>query len=82
MKQVEEFTYLGTVITSDGKFVENAEKRRAGATRAFGMLQQRLCGRREISVKVRMKIFNAVVLHVLMYGPTSWGLTQAEKNNT
>ena len=71
MKQVEEFTYLGNVITSDGKFMQVIERRWAGATRAFGMLRRRLWGRREVSLKVKMKIFNAVVLPVLMYGPTS-----------
>ena len=79
MKQVEEFTYLGSVITSDGKFVQDIERRRAGATRAFGMLRRRLWGRREISLKVKMKIFNAVVLPVLMYGATSWALTRTEE---
>ena len=79
MRQVEEFTYLGSVITSDGKFIQDIERRRAGATRAFGMLRRRLWGRREVSLKVKMKIFNAVVLPVLMYGATSWALTRTEE---
>ena len=31
-KKVEELTHLVTVITSDGKFVHNIERRRAAAT--------------------------------------------------
>ena len=42
MKQVEEFVYLGSVFTSDGKFMQDIERRRAGATRAFGTLKRRL----------------------------------------
>ena len=42
MKQVEKFTYLGSVITSDGKFMQDMERKTAGATRLFGMLRQRL----------------------------------------
>jgi hypothetical protein len=79
MKQVEEFIYLGSTVTSDGKFVRYMERRKAGATRAFGVLRRRVWGRREISLKVKMKIFNAVVLPVLLYGATAWALTQAEE---
>ena len=56
MKTVEEFTYLGTVIASNGKFTQVIQRRRAGATRAFSMLRRRLWGRRDISRKMKMKI--------------------------
>ena len=36
MKQVEEFTYLGSVKTGDGKFIQDIERMRAEATRASG----------------------------------------------
>ena len=78
MKQVEDFTYLGSVLTSDGKFVQDIE-RRAEATRAFGMLRRRLWDRREVSLKVKIKIFKAVMMSVLMYGATSWALTGTEE---
>ena len=68
MKQVEEFAYLGSVFTSDGKFTQDVERRRAGAIGALGTLKRRLWGRRNVSLKVKMKIFNAVVLPVLLYG--------------
>ena len=42
MKTVEEFTYLGSVMASNGKFTQDIERRRAAATRAFGMLRCRL----------------------------------------
>ena len=80
MKAVDEFTYLGSVMASNGKFTQDIERRRAGATRAFGMLGRRLWGRREISVKVKMRIFNAVVLPVLLYGATAWALTRTEES--
>ena len=79
MKHVDEFTYLGSVISSDGKFMKDIEKRRAAATRAFGMLRPRMWGRTEISLKVKMKVFNAIVLPVLMYGATAWALTRTEE---
>ena len=60
MRQVDEFTYLESVITSDGKFVQDIEKSKAGAMRAFGMLLWRLLVRREINLKVNMKIYVGV----------------------
>ena len=79
MKTVEEFTYLGSVIASNGKFTKNIERRRAGATRAFGMLRRRSWGRREVSLKVKMKMFNAIVLPVLLYGATALARTSTEE---
>ena len=79
MKRVEEFTYLGSIITSDGKSIQDIERRRAGATRAFGTLRKRMWGRREISLKVKMKVFNALVIPVLLYGATAWALTKTEE---
>ena len=45
----------------------------------FGTLRRRLWGRREVSLKVQTKIFNAVVLPVLLYGPNEWALTRTEE---
>ena len=67
MKQVEEFAHLGSVLTSDGKLAQYVERSRARATRAFGTL------------KVKMKIFNPVVLPVLLYGASTWVLTRTEE---
>ena len=80
IRQVSDFTYLGSVVTSDGKVKEDIEKRRAGARRAFGQLRRRLWKRGEISLRVKMKIFNAIVIPVLLYGASAWALTRTEEN--
>ena len=64
MRAVDVFTYLGSVMASSGKFTQVVDRRRAGATRAVGMFTCRLCGRKEISVKVKMKIFNVTCADV------------------
>ena len=66
-------------MTCDGRFSQDIERRRAAATRSFGMLRPRLWGRRDVSLKVKMKVFNAVVLPVLLYGATAWALTRTEE---
>ena len=42
------------------------------------MIGRRQLGRRAISSKVKMKIFNDVVLCVLLYGATEWAITRTE----
>ena len=76
MKQIEEFVYFGSL--SDKKSIQDIERRRARATRAFGTLKRKLWLRRDVSLKVKMKIFNAVVLPVLLYETTVWALTRTE----
>ena len=43
------------------------------------MFRRRLWGRREVSLKVKMKICNAVLLPVLLYGATACALTRTEQ---
>ena len=81
MKHVEEFNYLGSETSSDGKFMKDIEKRREAAARAFGMLRPRMWSRTEIILKVKMKVFNAIVLAVLMYGATTWVLINKNRRN-
>ena len=66
MKQVKVIAYLGSVLTSNRRCLNDIERRRAGAIRAFGMLTQRRWGRKEISLKVKLKVFNGIVIPVLM----------------
>ena len=40
--EVEEFTFLGSVVTADGRINKDIERKRAGARRAFGSFRQRL----------------------------------------
>ena len=79
MKKVEEFTNLGSVMINIGKLTQDHEERRAAATRAFGTLKCRLGGRGEVSLKMKKKIFNVVVLPVLLCIANAWALTRAEE---
>ena len=79
LKQTEEYIYLGSAITSDGRHVRDMERRRALAANAFGKMKQRLWGRREVSQKVKMKVFNAMVLPVLSYAASTWAMTRTEE---
>ena len=71
MKNMEEFIYLGSIIANNGKFTHDIEIIKAEATRKFGMLRRRLWGKRDLSLKVNLRILNAVVTTALMYDTTS-----------
>ena len=62
IKKVEELTYFGTVVTSNTKNMQDIERRKADATRAFEMLRHRMWSRRETSLNVKIKVFNAIVI--------------------
>lgn len=68
LKQVDEFVYLGSVFTRDGKSTQDLEQRRDEATRAYGTMKRKLWGRKNVSLKVKTQIVNAFVLRALLYG--------------
>ena len=59
--------------------MQDIERRRTVATRAFGILRQSMWGRREISLKVKMRVFKAIVLPFLLYGAIAWALCRTEE---
>jgi hypothetical protein len=79
LKQVNKFVYLGSVFTNDGRCWPDVERRMAISTTAYNGLVSKLWRRREVSTKVKMRIFNAVILPVMLYGATAWTLTQKEE---
>jgi hypothetical protein len=79
LKQVDEFVYLGSVFTADGRCTRDVERRKAVAATAYNTLESKIWRRREISRGIKMRIFNAVVLPIMMYGATAWALTRTEE---
>ena len=75
---MKDFTYLSSVVTSDGKCIHDNEKG-GGATRTFGKLKQRRWGRTEKSLNIRLKVFNAIVILLLLYGVTAWAPKTTEE---
>ena len=70
---------MGSVVTADGRTTQNME-RRAGAKTDLESLRQQLWSRREINLNVKRKMFNAIVLPVLLYGATAWTVMLTEEN--
>ena len=55
LNHVKEFTYLGSIIASDGHIDEELQKRMSKASMSFGRLRERLWNNHNVSVKVKEK---------------------------
>ena len=72
LNSVPEFTYLGSTISKDGRIDAEIQKRMAKASASFGRLRQCLWNNHHVSLRVKGKIYRAVVISTLLYGAESW----------
>ena len=72
LNSVLEFTYLGSVISSNGCIDDEIQRRVAKASTSFGRPRQRLWNNHHVSMRVKGKIYRAVVLSTLLYGAEAW----------
>ena len=74
LNSVLEFTYIGSTISSDGCIDDETQRRMAKASACFGRLRQRLWNNHHNSMRVKGKIYLAIVLSTLLYGTEAWPL--------
>ena len=75
VEEVQEFTYLGSKITTDGDSGADVKGRINKARGAFAALRK-IWKTSKISIKTKLRIFKSNVLGVLLYGAESWKVTQ------
>ena len=66
LNSVLEFIYLGRTISSKGCIDDDIQRRTAKASTSFGRLRQRLWNKQH--VRVKRKLYRAIVLSTLLYG--------------
>ena len=71
----DEFKYLGTTITTTLRDEVDIEKRIKQATKAFAAMEKTLCDQK-INPSIRVKIYEATVVNILLWGCESWALTE------
>ena len=71
LNSVLEFTYLRSTIPSNSTDDE-IQRRMAKASASFGRLRQRLWNNHHGSMRVKGKIYRAIVLSTLLYGAEAW----------
>ncbi|KAK2160696.1 hypothetical protein NP493_1627g00006 [Ridgeia piscesae] len=67
-----EFTFLTSTISSNGCIDDEIQCRVAKVSAYFGRLRQRLWNKHYVSMRVKGKIYRAIVLSTLLYGAEAW----------
>jgi hypothetical protein len=79
--QCKKFIYLGSTISDNARLDHEISFRMGKASTAFGKLQERLWKNHHVSIKVKCKVYRAIVLSSLLYGAETWTVyrTQVKK---
>lgn len=78
IEAVDSFVYLGSRITSSTTPTDEVRVRIGKATAAFYAFDKLLWSRTEVTINTKMRIYNAAVLPVLLYGAESWCTKEAD----
>ena len=76
VEMVRSFKYLGSEIKAEGGIDAEIKRRKALAGSAFQRLKEKIFKRHDISLKTKIRVLNAFVIPVLLYGSETWALTQ------
>ena len=74
-KQVHTFNYLGSLITSDGRCINEIKRRMAHAKASFQNTKSILTNKR-LSLVVRKRVLQCYIETILLYGCESWSMTK------
>ena len=77
---VSSFEYLGSIMSDDCSLSAEVEARISKASRAFSSLSRILWYQRKIKQQTKIRLFNSVIVPVLMYGLESTALSSPQKN--
>ena len=80
VERVRSFKYLGCWLNEDWDETQEIRARIEQARDVFLKMKKLLC-RRELSLKLRMRIVRCYVFPVLLYGCEGWTLTKALEKN-
>lgn len=74
IESVQQFQYLGSVISASGTVDVDIERRIAQASRAFGALRKAVFLDKNLKLSTKRKVYQACILSVLLYGSECWTL--------
>ena len=75
LKQVHKFNYLGSLITSDGRCINEIKRRMAQAKASFQNMKSILMNKR-LSLGVRKRVLQCYIEPILLYVCESWSMTK------
>ncbi|XP_038059111.1 uncharacterized protein LOC119730338 [Patiria miniata] len=74
LAEVDQFTYLGSVLNNSHDLTDDIQRRVRLASAAFGRLSRRVFLNKNLSIKPKVAIYNAVCISRLLYGCKAWVL--------
>lgn len=80
LKNVEEFTYLGSVLSSTNDLSNEVQRRIGLASGSFGRLSDRVFMNKNLTIKTKISVYKAVCLSILLYGSEAWVLYRRHLN--
>ena len=75
VEEVDEFTYLGSIVSKKGGTDEDIQARIGKARQAFAMLRP-IWRSTALTTKTKLRVFGTNVKAVLLYGSETWRLTK------
>ena len=72
IKNVERFTYLGSVLNARGNADDDVQRRIALASAAFGRLSQRVFLNKDLRSATKVAVYRSVCLSILLYTSECW----------
>ena len=69
---VEDFTYLGSVVTPNARMDAEVDRRITSGCKAFGALRKAVFKDRDLNITTERQVYQACVLSVLLYGSECW----------
>ena len=79
LEQVHRYKYLGSLITRDGRCVEEVKTRIAIAKNAFNKIKHIVINR-SLSISLRKRFINSYVWSTMLYGCEAWTLNKDMTN--
>lgn len=78
LEETDSFKYLGCTFIGTGQGINEIEARINAARAAFCRLQRRLWSRPEIRLRTKIRIYQALVRSILLYGCETWPIRKAD----
>jgi hypothetical protein len=78
IETVDKFKYLGSLILPNGQAKDEVKARIDNARKAFLQLKNALWRRTEISLRTKVRVYQAAIRPVLLYGCETWPLRKED----
>ena len=78
LNAVEDFKYLGSIISNSASIDAEINARIAKATSAFARLTKRLWRNKDIRLSTKVSVYKAAVITSLLYGCETWTLNRKQ----